>query len=142
MRDYWNYAKEKRKQLAILAVLLLLLEISGVLLLPHVMEQWRHDRKIGILHLILGLTIGLAGAVGILWMLKNICIRRQMDWKRELLKWSFWYFLIQIAVGMIQGGIGVLLYQTGLVTYEMAKQILYVICIRKRCGENGFWQFC
>ena len=142
MRDYWNYAKEKRKQLAILAVLLLLLEISGVLLLPHVMEQWSHDRKIGILHLILGLTIGLAGAVGILWMLKNICIRRRMDWKRELLKWSFWYFLIQIAIGMIQGGIGVLLYQTGLVTYEMAKQILYVICIRKRCGENGFWQFC
>ena len=40
-------------------------------LLPHVAEQWSHDREIGTLHLILGLVLGTAGTAGAVWMIKN-----------------------------------------------------------------------
>ena len=132
MNNYWNYAKEKRRQLGMLAVFLWMLAASGILLLPHVAEQWSHDRGIGTLHLILGLVLGTAGTAGAVWMIKTVCRKRGRDWKRELIRWSVLYLAVQAAAGVIQGGAGALLYRNGFASYEDTKQILYF--------ADGVWQ--
>lgn len=132
MRDYWNYAKERRQQLGMLAVFLWMLAASGILLLPHAAEQWSHDREIGTLHLILGLALGTAGTAGAVWMIKTACRKQGRDWKRELIRWSVLYLAVQAAAGVIQGAAGMLLYRKGLASYEDTKQILYL--------TDGVWQ--
>lgn len=132
MNNYWNYAKEKRRQLGMLAVFLWMLAASGILLLPHAAEQWSHDREIGTLHLILGLILGTAGTAGAVWMIKTACQKRGRNWKRELIRWSVLYLAVQAAAGVIQGGAGVILYRNGFASYEDTKQILYF--------ADGVWQ--
>ena len=57
-----QYIKKKWIKAAFAAACLLLLGTAEIILVPYSMEQWSHDRKIGMLHVLLGIGLGLAGA--------------------------------------------------------------------------------
>lgn len=131
-KECWNYIREKRHLIAGLCASLLLLGLAGMVLLPHMIQQWSRDRQIGVLHVMAGILLGAAGLTILFMLYKQIAKGRGQTWKQNLLHLFLWYLLLQLVSGVIQGGIGLLLYQTGTMSYERTKTVLYIAA--------GVWQ--
>ena len=126
MRKYIIFIRQKGRELIQLCTFLLLLGISSQILLPHVMQQWSHDRTIGILHIFTGVTTGILGIVGMLLFLKRQFENTQIGWKKKIAYFILWYLAVQMITGILQGILGLSLYRIGLLSYENIKIILYI----------------
>lgn len=127
-----QYIKKKWIKAAFAAACLLLLGTAEIILVPYSMEQWSHDRKIGMLHVLLGIGLGLAGAGGLLLFYRKEYILHGRKWKEELVRITAGYALVQCIAGCITGTAGILLYQACRVSYEHTKTALYLL--------NALWQ--
>lgn len=127
-----EYIRCKWKKIVFAGGCLLLLGMAEMALVPYVMDRWSHDRRIGILHILLGVCLSAAGIIGLILFYRREYIRHGRKWKEELARLLAGYLLVQCIAGLGTGTAGALLYQACGLSYENTKTALYFM--------NAVWQ--
>lgn len=127
MAKYLSYAKEKIYIIGGAGVCLILLEAGDILLIQHLIEQWSHDRNIGIFHILIGGVATIAGMAGGVFILNRQYRKKNKPYMKWLGKLLLGYAVVQFGAGILQGGLGELLYTSGTLGYEEVKEFLYLL---------------
>lgn len=127
-----DYIRCKWKKFVFAGVCLFFMGIAEMELVPYVMDRWSHDRRIGLLHILLGAVLTMAGIIGLILFYRREYIRHGRQWKEELARLLAGYLLLQCIAGMITGTAGMLLYRVCGISYENTKTALYYL--------NAVWQ--
>lgn len=124
MRDYWAYIQGKKKTLTLIGVALILFGVGSEQLIPYLMRQWSYDRAYGVLHIGLGIILSGGGIILLLYLIKSRWPNKQ--WKKQVGVIALWYLAVELLIGILQGGAGLLLFRLQLFSYEEIKLLLYI----------------
>lgn len=107
-------------------VSLVALGIGETILFPHLLKQWSSDRNIGFWHVVLGGTVGGAGLLGLIYIIKKQYQKKNRVLKHWWWKFALCYLLVQLAASLLQGVLGEVLYGFKVLDYEAVITFLYV----------------
>jgi len=124
---YLSYAKEKIHIISGAGVCLILLEVGDILLIRHLIEQWSHDRDIGIFHILIGGVAAMMGVAGGFFILDRQYRKKDKPYGKWLGRLLLGYAVVQVGAGILQGILGELLYTSGTLGYEEVKGFLYLL---------------
>lgn len=108
-----------------IAVCLILLSISEQFLFSHIITQWSYDRKIGIVHTIVGAITGLMGLVGIILLVKEKMKLNEKLSGKWIAKMILLYIGLQLVAAVTQGLISEGLGRFTSLEYEIIKTSVY-----------------